>query len=145
MPAEIESAAVSPDGRVWYLMAAPAAQDLRQSAVRQVVEREFSKPSPQLQGVKFVFFDPRGTRTKHIRLKRLWMMCRRDQVLLGYDGKEWIERGIRRGVSPATSLPAGRSFNSTATWPFWKLTVATCCMAETGSARTWEAPPLKAE
>ena len=96
MPAEIQSAAVSPDGRIWYLMAAPAGkQDLSRAAVRAVVEREFAQSSPQLQGVKFVFFETAGDKPK-----RVWVMCRQSPVLLGYDGSRWIERRITNGVLP---------------------------------------------
>jgi len=102
MPAEFASAAVSPDGRVWYLMARPAeAAELRQSAVRQVVEREFAKPAPQLQGVKCVFFETASNQDEgRAKLKRVWMMCRQGGVLLGYDGKQWIERRLKFGMLP---------------------------------------------
>ncbi len=97
LPQEIKSAAVSPDQRVWYLMAMPAgAVEMRQSAVRQVVEREFAKPSPQLQGVSCVFFESEGNEGQsRAKLKRVWMLCgerRRPDMLVGYDGKQWMER-----------------------------------------------------
>ena len=64
-------------------------------AVRAVVEREFAQSSPQLQGVKFVFFETAGDKPK-----RVWVMCRQSPVLLGYDGSRWIERRITNGVLP---------------------------------------------
>ena len=96
--------------------------------MRRVVEREFDKPSPQLQGVKFVFFEAAdrvpgagntfqapgtGPGTERKGLKRVWMMCQHygphGGILLGYDGKQWIERQIKYGLLPEVSYET-RSF-----------------------------------
>ena len=68
MPAEIDSAAVSPDGRIWYLMAAAdRKQDLCRTRCGQSQSSgSFPQSSPQLQGVKFVFFEGSGGKLERL-------------------------------------------------------------------------------
>ena len=63
------------------------------------MEREFAKPSPQLQGVFQVFFEAEGIEgPQRAKLKRVWLMCPFGRkLLLGYDGKRWIERRMKSG------------------------------------------------
>jgi hypothetical protein len=112
LPEEIQSVAVSPDQRTWYLMKLPSGvMEMQQSAIRQVVEREFAKASPQLQGVQHVFFETAGNQgDERAKLKRTWMLCgRTGKLLLAYDGKSWIERRAKNGHFEE-HLPQSRSF-----------------------------------
>ncbi len=47
--------------------------------------REFSQPLPKARGVFIALFEPGG---------RIWFFLRRQRLLLGYDGKTWIEHGL---------------------------------------------------
>jgi len=100
LPDGVVSAAVSPDQRIWYLMGGDdGPRKMPQTAIRQVVEREFAKPSPQLQGVVHAFFETEGIQgDRRTTVKRVWLMCRSQRnLLLGYDGKQWIERRMKSG------------------------------------------------
>ncbi len=100
LPDGVMSAAISPDQRTWYLLGGESGpRELPQSAIRTVVEREFAKPSPQLQGVFQVFFEAEGIEgPQRAKLKRVWLMCPFGRkLLLGYDGKRWIERRMKSG------------------------------------------------
>ena len=100
LPDGVMSAVISPDQRSWYLLGGESGpRKMPQSAVRTVAEREFAKPSPQLQGAFQVFFEAEGTEAaQRARLKRVWLMCPFGRkLLLGYDGKQWIERWMKGG------------------------------------------------
>jgi hypothetical protein len=97
LPEQITSVVVSPDQRAWFIVGKPNQPPiLLPWQVREVVEREFAKPSPQLQGVQAVFFEAQGVAgEERKKLKRVWVLCqeaRARDLLLGYDGKQWIER-----------------------------------------------------
>ena len=96
LPKEIDNIWMSPDHRLWYsLVDRSGFRGLPAVAVKQVVEREFRKPAPQLQGVSAIFFESLGTTpAEREQLKRLWVVCQSRTLLLGYDGSQWIERQI---------------------------------------------------
>ena len=100
LPEGVMSAAVSPDQRIWYLLGGDVGPR-RNAAVGhpQGRGREFGKPSPQLQGVFQVFFEAEGMEgLQRAKLKRVWLMCPFGRkLLLGYDGKQWIERWMKSG------------------------------------------------
>ena len=82
LPNEVRRVFVSPDDRAWLEMR--AGRGPYDSAwMRRQIEREFSKPVPQLTGAVPVLFEPGG---------RIWFLCDGQGVLLGYDGRTWIER-----------------------------------------------------
>ncbi len=89
LPEAVRTVVVGPDKRIWYLVAEhtwPVEGDL--AAVRGSIEGEFGRKSPRLYGARPVLFEPGG---------RVWFVCSPGQnLLLGYDGKRWIERKITR-------------------------------------------------
>jgi hypothetical protein len=114
LPEQVAWVTVSPDQRVWYVLRPPSpSAKLRPAEVRQIVESEFAKPSPQLQGVQRVFFETVGSaRDDRTKVKRVWLLCdemRGCDLLLGYDGKQWIERRSKADYFLRES-PAGRAF-----------------------------------
>ena len=63
---------------------------------KQLVEREFSKPSPQLHGIKRLFFEAETfAGDGKNKLRRVWVVSRQasggPNILLGYDGKRWTD------------------------------------------------------
>ena len=94
LPGEVASAAVSPDQRIWYMMSEASLGQVPPATIRAVAEREFDKPAPQLQGVRRVFFEAAGSQGgERLKLKRVWLVCGMCcELLLGYDGRTWIER-----------------------------------------------------
>ena len=82
LPDDVRSVYVSPDQRVW-LEVGHRYGDGDVAAARKLIEREFRQPMPQLWGVRPVLFEPDG---------RVWFDVIFAQTLLGYDGKEFIER-----------------------------------------------------
>ena len=84
LPSQVYSVFVGPKDRVWYQLCHPAKkEDL--DLVRTIIRREFSKPTPQLFGVRPALFEPGG---------RVWFVPRSGKVLLGYDGKALIEKNM---------------------------------------------------
>lgn len=115
LPEQIESAAVSPDQRVWYIVRGPSrSPQMQQAEIQHVVEREFAKPSPQLQGIQGIFFETPGTSSEQqTKLKRVWVFCREVlncDLLLGYDGKQWIERRAKHSAFLSRSH-GGKTFH----------------------------------
>jgi len=91
LPVEVSMVRVSPDDRPWYLLnSSDTLPQLRLADIKKVVEREFSKPSPQLRGVGMVFFEAaERTGPGSKKLKRVWIVCEKNRTLLGYDGTKW--------------------------------------------------------
>ncbi|GAH07606.1 unnamed protein product, partial [marine sediment metagenome] len=79
---EVRAVYVGPDNRVWYQLCHPARRE-NLEVVRRIIEREFDKKSPQLFGARPTLFEPSG---------RVWFRTHSGRALLGYDGKQWIER-----------------------------------------------------
>ena len=76
-------------------------RELPQSSIRKVVEREFAKSSPQLQGVSEVVFEAEGIDgPSREQGQRVWLICPFGRnFLLGYDGEQWIERRLKKGLT----------------------------------------------
>jgi len=84
LPEEVTAVYVGPDQRLWTVVSGPTdASD--PAAVRQMIEREFHSPAPQLAGVRPAFFEKNG---------RFWFIADRGTLLLAYAGTpgQWIER-----------------------------------------------------
>ncbi|MGB6044784.1 MAG: hypothetical protein WBF93_16635, partial [Pirellulales bacterium] len=97
LPERIAHVAISPDQRIWSVLNRADQSPVQfPPETRQLVEREFSKPSPQLHGIKRLYFEAESrTAPGNTKLRRVWVACReaprKDTVLLGYDGKHWTE------------------------------------------------------
>ncbi|MDK1031657.1 MAG: hypothetical protein QGD94_06600 [Planctomycetia bacterium] len=95
LPEPVCGVYVGPDGRVWYELDHPRDTAEDPSEARRIIVREFGKKSPQLFGARPALFGPGG---------RVWFSVA-DTVILGYDGKRWIERRLQQDHS-FTSSPA---------------------------------------
>lgn len=97
LPATVTSVSISPDDRCWYrLERTPLSytQRLSPAQVQRVVEAEFAKPAPQLQGLGSLWFERQGVcGPDRSKLKRVWLTA--GPSLMGYAGTpgRWIERG----------------------------------------------------
>jgi hypothetical protein len=104
LPDEVHEVFVGPDQKIWFEMDYPG-PELDLARVRRVVEREFPKANPQVVDAQPVLFEPGG---------RLWLSAYgaaekpsapRPGVLLGYDGKTWIEYTLPKGRYLAADCP----------------------------------------
>ena len=97
LPERIAHVAVSPDQRVWTVLGKSSQSPVQSVAeTKQLVEREFSKPSPQLHGIKRLFFEAETfAGDGKNKLRRVWVVSRQasggPNILLGYDGKRWTD------------------------------------------------------
>ena len=97
LPKRIAHVAVSPDQRVWTVLGNSSQSPVQSVAeTKQLVEREFSKPSPQLHGIKRLFFEAETfAGDGKNKLRRVWVVSRQasggPNILLGYDGKRWTD------------------------------------------------------
>ncbi len=93
LPRAVRNVYIAPDGRIWYECSRRfsdsgdrgVAQTV--AGLKQQIEREFSQAAPQVWDIEPLLFEPGG---------RVWFSLSRagHSMLLGYDGKEWIERPI---------------------------------------------------
>jgi hypothetical protein len=89
LPREVRRVCVGPDGRTWFRLdppptAGPAGAD-SVPAFKKRIAREFSERSPQFFGAELALFEPGG---------RVWFFLPQQCLLLGYDGKSWIDHVI---------------------------------------------------
>ena len=93
LPSTVEKVFVGPDGRTWYrcdnsrLRRSNVRHITTVAGIKQQIEQEFQKASPQLEDIEPALFEPGG---------RVWFsLCPVGHLLLlGYDGKEWTEYTI---------------------------------------------------
>jgi hypothetical protein len=87
LPRAVRQAVLSPDGRVWYVLASARkpgeSGPVDVPVVRGDIEREFRQPDPQIIDAVPALFEPSG---------RTWFITTDHSKLLGYDGKAWVER-----------------------------------------------------
>src|SRR5688572_12143379 len=118
LPTQVIDVHVSPhDDRPWYVLR-PIKSNPQLDTVKRCIEREFAQPAPQLVDATPALFEPTG---------RVWFVVRawppERNVLLGYDGKTWVERPSPKdqtfaardgtstpGHSPANVAVANRAF-----------------------------------
>ena len=100
LPDAVALVSISPDERYWYSLARPGRYGrpwrLPTDALRQIVEAEYGKPSPQLQGHDHLWFEAQAAAgTGRDRLARVWLSSGAE--LLGYGGRpgRWIEHATR--------------------------------------------------
>jgi hypothetical protein len=112
LPNEVRGVSVGPDDRLWIEVDGP---EVELAGAKETIAREFARPSPQLAGVRPVLFEPGG---------RVWFRGRSNRFLLGYDGREWIEKQLESGHwfigdcpgncredhQPSNQFAAGRAF-----------------------------------
>jgi hypothetical protein len=89
LPREVRRVCVGPDGRTWFRLdppptAGPASAD-NVPAFKNRLAREFNEKSPQFHGAELALFEPGG---------RVWFFLPQQCLLLGYDGKSWIDHVI---------------------------------------------------
>jgi hypothetical protein len=90
LPREVRRVCVGPDGRTWFSLDA-ALLDAGRAAAESVADfknrlaREFAEKSPQVYGGDLALFEPGG---------RVWFFLPRQSLLLGYDGKTWIDHPL---------------------------------------------------
>ena len=91
LPDEVQGVNVGPDGRMWFETKPKNSRfiggelDKLSSyipAFKDRIAQEFSQPSPQYYGATLALFEPSG---------RVWFFLPQHCLLLGYDGKTWIE------------------------------------------------------
>jgi len=116
LPNRVAKVATSPDGRVWTVLnKAPDAPFHFVAETKKIVEREFSKPSPQLCDIQRLFFEAESfSGPGNKKLRRVWVSCRQGHgqpnVLVGYDGKSWTEphefdgNGYDRTLTTSTGM-----------------------------------------
>ena len=92
LPRSIIKVVVGPDGRTWYCREprqdrSPGLWGMTVATIKEEIQREFDSPTPQFAGAEPVLFEPEG---------RVWFSLRPAGclMLLGYDGKEWIDHTI---------------------------------------------------
>jgi len=94
LPRAVREVWVGPDQRLWITRYPDSVMD--REAVKKHIEREYPRPDPQLQNVRIALFEPNG---------RVWFSFNDYQNgedwILGFDGREWVER----------LAPEGRHFN----------------------------------
>jgi hypothetical protein len=89
LPDDVRNVYVGPDDRIWceYF-----GRDMPRDAadLRRRVEREWAKPTPQVEGVIPLLFEPGG---------RAWFTPRGKLhgTIFGYDGRTWVEHAIETG------------------------------------------------
>lgn len=96
LPPHVKDAFVGPDGRVWYSVGGSSAPS--PDALRRLIEREFLKRSPQIDGASVILFEPTG---------RVWFVDHAGwrRTIIGYDGRTWTERPLQGGHLLVGSLP----------------------------------------
>lgn len=82
LPRQVREVFVDPHDRVWYQLHEPT-QAVDLATVRAIIKREFTRPAPQIVGARPVLFEPGG---------RVWFAALSESVLLGYDGKAFVEK-----------------------------------------------------
>ncbi len=85
LPAEVQNVRLASDGRIWYQLRASNLGHRSLASVKEDLAREFRQPSPKARGVLIALFEPGG---------RVWFFLRDKNLLLGYDGKTWIEYAV---------------------------------------------------
>jgi hypothetical protein len=85
LPNEVRGVSVGPDDRLWIEVDGP---EVELAGAKETIAREFARPSPQLAGVRPVLFEPGG---------RVWFRGRTNRFVLGYDGREWVEKQLESG------------------------------------------------
>jgi hypothetical protein len=87
LPREVRRVHVGPDGRIWFSLD-PAQFDPARTAIDNIpafkkrMAREFTEKSPQFFGADLALFEPGG---------RVWFFLPQHCLLLGYDGKDWLD------------------------------------------------------
>jgi hypothetical protein len=87
LPREVRRVHVGPDGRMWFNLDPAQLDPGRASAdnipaFRDRIAREFTQKSPQYYGADLALFEPGG---------RVWFFLPQHCLLLGFDGKTWID------------------------------------------------------
>ncbi|MCC6123851.1 MAG: hypothetical protein IT426_02730 [Pirellulales bacterium] len=90
LPREVRRVHVGPDGRTWFTLDAAQLSPGRTaaegvSAFKNRLAREFAEKSPQIYGGDLALFEPGG---------RVWCFLPPHSLLLGYDGKTWIDHPL---------------------------------------------------
>jgi tetratricopeptide (TPR) repeat protein len=83
LPSEVAAVYVGPDGRIWYQ--GPEYFPGGVAALQAAIEKEFTREAPQISGCAIVLFEPG---------RRVWFHLRELGLLLGYDGKQWVQHAI---------------------------------------------------
>jgi hypothetical protein len=101
LPQTVRAVFVDPNGRIWYQLHHPSEEE-NLPIVRQIIEGQFLETSPQFSGVEPALFESNG---------RVWFRTQTLRTLLGYDGRDWIERPAGSGQRFFGSCPRnGRIF-----------------------------------
>jgi len=85
----VDKVCVAHDGRLWSQLAWRFDPEPTLTECKQLLERQFHEPAPRATNLHFALFDDRG---------RAWFYADGQRLLLGYDGKRWIERRAGPGV-----------------------------------------------
>ena len=81
LPSGVMAVLVGLDGRLWYDCLTYTASSPER--LKAAIETEFARPAPQIRGCRIVLFEPGG---------RVWFYEGSKHVLIGYDGKQWVEQ-----------------------------------------------------
>jgi hypothetical protein len=95
LPQLIRGVFVGPDGRIWYQLHHPTC-DEDVATVRWIIEGQFDESTPQLFGAEPALFESNG---------RVWFRTHSRKWLLGYDGRDWLERPAGDGATFIGSCP----------------------------------------
>ncbi len=87
LPGEVRAVYVGPDDRVWYQLH-ETGDEADPDSLRAGIKKAFRSRSPQLTGARPALFEPG---------RRVWFIAEDETLLLGYDGKQWIERRATAG------------------------------------------------
>jgi hypothetical protein len=100
---EVHSVCVGPDGRTWYQLN-PELPGWSLAEIKSRLQREWKEASPQISGVQLALLEPGG---------RAWFLTDFNRLLLGYDGKTWVEyRGTSKPANFGGGSPSQGSFLS---------------------------------
>src|SRR5204862_6395638 len=83
-----------PDDRVW-LQVEETRPPPALGVVQKVIEREWSKPMPQIVGARVVLFESAApgqstTRPANGAAERVWFIMLGNATILAYDGRSWL-------------------------------------------------------
>ena len=97
LPDEVGTVCVGPDRRVWYVLGKPDEGGPADVAgLKDHIAKQFAEPAPMLRGCRPGLFDQAG---------RVWFVGLAGEVLLGYDGRSWIERHAEAGRTFCGNCP----------------------------------------
>ncbi len=95
LPQTIQAVFVGTDGRIWYQLHHPDEEE-NLPIVRRIIEGQFQETSPQLFGAEPALFESNG---------RVWFRTHSRKMLLGYNGRDWVERPAGSGVRFTSNCP----------------------------------------